>query len=63
MVSVTVRCVAVLAAAVNVTEPLAVPAAPEVIVSQAALLVATQAQPVVVVTVIAVPAPPLFPTV
>ncbi len=43
--------VAVLAAIENATEPLPLPVAPEVTVSQEALLVAVQLQPVVVVTV------------
>ena len=58
-----VRCAPVFGAAVKVTVPLPTPAAAEEIVSQAALLVAVQAQPAVVVTVIEVPEPPAPPTV
>ena len=51
MVSVAVRAVAVvLATALNATVPLPVPLAPEVTVSQLALLAAVQAQPVGAVT-------------
>jgi hypothetical protein len=52
MVSVPVRgVVAVLAAMENAAAPFPLPLAPEVMVSQAALLVAVQVQPLVVVTV------------
>ena len=52
MVKVPVRGeVAVLAAMEKATEPLPLPLAPDVMVSQASLLVAAQVQPVVVVTV------------
>lgn len=58
IVRVPVRlAVPVFAAAVNDTVPDPVPAAPEVIVSQAALLVALQTQPIPAVTVL-LPVPP-----
>jgi hypothetical protein len=49
-VSVPLRALPVLAATLNATEPLPVPLAPEVIVSQLALLDAVHAHPLVVVT-------------
>ena len=52
-----VRAAPVLAAALKVTVPLPVPAAPAVIVTQAALLVAVHAQPARDVTPV-VPVPP-----
>ena len=57
-VSVAVRALSsVLAAALNATAPAPLPAAPDVTVSQAALLVAVQAQPAGAVTVTE-PVPP-----
>jgi hypothetical protein len=45
----------------NMTVPFPVPVAPDVIVSQAALLVAVHAQPAPAVTATGVPAPPAEP--
>ena len=45
-------------AIVNVTDPLPLPLAPDVIVNHASLLAAVHAQPVVVVTATFVPGPP-----
>ena len=61
MLSVPVRAGPVLAAAVKATAPLPLPLAPEVIVSQFALLVAVQRQPPGEVTV-TVPVPPAAAT-
>src|SRR6185295_10360421 len=58
MVSVPVRLDPVFVAMLNVTVPFPVPVAPDVIVSQAALLVAVHAQPLPAVTATGVPAPP-----
>jgi hypothetical protein len=58
MVSVPVRAVPLFAEALNPTEPLPVPAAPDVIVSQEALLTAVHAHASDVWTEIGAPAPP-----
>ena len=60
-VSSPVRVAPVFAAAVNPTVPAPLPVAPEVIVSHEAPLEAVHAQSARVVTVTAVPAPPLAP--
>jgi hypothetical protein len=58
MVIVPVRCGPVLAATVNCARPLPLPLPPEVIVIQAAPLLAVHEQPVAVVT-LTLPLPPL----
>jgi hypothetical protein len=58
MVSVPVRVVPLFAEALNPTEPLPVPAAPDVTVSQEVLLTAVHAHPSAVWTEIGTPAPP-----
>jgi hypothetical protein len=59
IVSVPVRCAPVLAAIVKATLPFPPPDAPDVIVSQDALLDAVQVQPLAALTAIVVPVPPL----
>ena len=61
MVSVPVRGVDVFVATLNRTVPFPVPLVPDVIVSQAALLVDVHAHPVPAVTATGVPAPPAPP--
>jgi hypothetical protein len=58
IVNVPVRAAPVLAATVNVIDPLPLPVAPEVTVIHGTLLAAVHAHPPAVVTVTGVPAPP-----
>jgi hypothetical protein len=61
IVSVPLRAVDAFAAALNATDPLPLPDAPDVTVNQVSLLVAVQAQPVAAVTA-TVPVPPVAVT-